>query len=99
MHSGPHSVVAALAVPVAAAVTPPRIASVATAASTFLLIGSTCVDDELMTDLLSEDLTGCGWHGSKPARLVCPSPLCGPWSNPRTPAWSTCSSPSPLIDL
>jgi pyruvate/2-oxoglutarate dehydrogenase complex dihydrolipoamide dehydrogenase (E3) component len=36
------------------------IVSVATAASTFLLIDSTCGDDEVMTDLLSEDLAGCG---------------------------------------
>src|SRR5687768_12289818 len=51
-----HSGVAALAAPVAAALTPPTIASVATAASTLLLIDSTWRDDEVMTDLLSEDL-------------------------------------------
>jgi hypothetical protein len=45
MQSGPHSGVAALAAPVAAALTPPTITNVATAASTFLLIDSTWVDD------------------------------------------------------
>jgi hypothetical protein len=61
MQSGPHSGVAALAAPVAAALMPPTIVSVATTASTFVLIDSTWVDDEVMTDLLSEGLTGCGW--------------------------------------
>src|SRR5215213_9795679 len=66
MQGEPHVCVAALAAPVAAALTPPTIVSVATAASTFLLIDSTWMDDEVMTDLLSEDLTGCVWwrHGA-----------------------------------
>jgi hypothetical protein len=54
MQGAPHSGVAALAVPVAAALTPPTIVSVATAASTLRLIDSTWVDDEVMTDLLSK---------------------------------------------
>src|SRR3954469_6514342 len=82
MHNGPHSWVAAPAAPGAAAPTPPTSVSVATAVSTFLLIDSTWVDDEVMTDLLSEDLTGCGRYGTKPVRLVCPSRPCGPWSLP-----------------
>jgi len=32
-----------------------------------------------MTDLLSEDLTGCGSYGTEPARLACASRPCGPW--------------------
>src|SRR3954454_17557309 len=55
-----HSWVAAPAAPGAAAPTPPTSVSVATAVSTFLLIECTWVDEEVMTDLLSEDLTGCG---------------------------------------
>jgi hypothetical protein len=39
---------------------PQTTVSVATAVSTFLLIGSTLADDEVMTDLLSEDLVDCG---------------------------------------
>jgi len=49
-----HSGVAALAAGVAAALTPPTIVSVATAANSFLLIDSTWVDDEVMTDLPSK---------------------------------------------
>jgi hypothetical protein len=60
MQRSAHCGLAALATPVAAALTPQTIVSVATAASTFLLIGSTWVDDEVITDLLSEDLAGCG---------------------------------------
>src|SRR5215217_8321452 len=60
MQNEPHSWVAAPAAPGAAAPTPPTSVSVATAVSTFLLIDSTWVDDEVMTDLLSEDLTSCG---------------------------------------
>src|SRR5215203_557760 len=75
----PHSCVAALAVPVAAALKPPTIASVATAASTFLLIDSAWADDEVTTDLL--DLMGCGWHDTEPACLASPSRPCRPWSN------------------
>src|SRR4051794_25038271 len=60
MQNEPHSWVAAPAAPGAAAPTPPTSVSVATAVSTFLLIDSTWVDDEFMTDLLSEDLTSCG---------------------------------------
>src|SRR3954453_5681598 len=82
MQDEPHSWVAAPAAPGAAAPTPPTSVSVATAVSTFLLIDSTWADDEVMTDLLSEDLTGCGLYGTKPARLVCPSRPCGPWSLP-----------------
>src|SRR3954451_22544935 len=82
MQKEPHSWVAAPAAPGTAAPTPPTSVSVATAVSTFLLIDSTWVDDEVMTDLLSEDLTGCGRYGTKPVRLVCPSRPCGPWSFP-----------------
>src|SRR3954470_18804369 len=57
MQPTPHGGVAALAVPEIAAVTPATHVSVATAVSTFLLIDSRWVDDELMTDLPSEDLT------------------------------------------
>src|SRR5215217_2798805 len=66
MQGEPHVCVAALAAPVAAALTPPTIVSVATAASTFLLIDSTCMHAEVMTNLPSEDLTGCDWwrHGA-----------------------------------
>src|SRR4051795_9319406 len=63
MQDEPHSWVAAPAAPGAAAPTPPTSVSVATAVSTFLLIDSTW-DDEGMTDLLSEDLTGCGRYGT-----------------------------------
>src|SRR5829696_7995602 len=49
-----HSGVAALAAPVAAALTPPTTVSVATAANSFVLIDSTSVEDEVMTDLLSK---------------------------------------------
>src|SRR5215207_5882159 len=75
MQRSAHCGLAALATPVTAALTPPTIASVATAASTFLFISSTWVDDEVMTDLLSEDLTGCGSYAAEPARprvLVAP---------------------------
>src|SRR3954467_6050382 len=82
MQNEPHSWVAAPAAPGAAVPTPPTSVSVATAVSTLLLIESTWVDDEVMTDLLSEDLTGCGRHGTKPVRLVCPSRPCAPWSLP-----------------
>src|SRR3954465_11484704 len=82
MQKEPHSWAPAPAAPGAAAPTPPTSVSVATAVSTFLLIDSTWADDEVMTDLLSEDLTGCGLYGTKPARLVCPSRPCGPWSLP-----------------
>src|SRR5829696_10175581 len=77
-----HCGLAALATPVAAAPTPQTIVSVATAASTFLLINSTGVDVEVMTDLLSEDLTGCGRYTTKPARPLCSSRPYGPWSTP-----------------
>src|SRR5215216_6739584 len=76
-----HSGVAALAAGVAAALTPPTIVSVATAASTFLLIDSTWVDDEVMRDLLSEDLMGVVFDGTKRARLLCPSRPGEPWSS------------------
>src|SRR3954451_22635579 len=59
MHTAPpteHAGVAAFAVPVAPALTPPTMVSAATAASTCLLIDSSCVADEVMTDLLPEDL-------------------------------------------
>src|SRR3954451_17283939 len=79
MQTAPHCGLAALAVPETAALTPATHVSVATAVSTFLLIDSTWVDDEVMTDLLSEDLTGCGRCRTKPVRLVCPSRPCGPW--------------------
>src|SRR3954462_12801042 len=79
MQKEPHSWVAAPAAPGAAAPTPPTSVSVATAVSTLVLIDSTWVDDEVMTDLLSEDLAGCGRYGTKPAPLVCPSRPCGPW--------------------
>jgi hypothetical protein len=49
MQFGPHACVAALATPVAAALTPATTVSVAAAASTFLLIDSTWADDEVMT--------------------------------------------------
>src|SRR3954464_1078233 len=57
MQPAPHCGVAAFAVPETAALTPATHVSVATAVSTFLLIDSRWVDDELMTDLPSEDLT------------------------------------------
>src|SRR3954463_15304389 len=82
MQKEAHSWVAAPAAPGAAAPTPPTSVSVATAVSTFLLIEWTWVDEEVMTDLLSEDLTGCGRHERKRVRLVCPSRPCGPWSLP-----------------
>src|SRR3954470_968365 len=56
MQPAPHCGVAALAVPETAALTPATHVSVATAVSTFLLINTRRVDDELMTDLPSEDL-------------------------------------------
>src|SRR5215216_2155212 len=54
MQPSPHCGVAALAVPETAALMPATHVSVATAVSTFLLIDSRWVDDELMTDLPSE---------------------------------------------
>src|SRR5215207_6256049 len=54
MQPGPHCGVAAPAVPETAALTPATHVNVATAVSTLLLIDSSRVDDELMTDLLSE---------------------------------------------
>src|SRR3954453_19525358 len=56
MQPAPHSGVAALAVPETAALTPATHDSVATAVSTFFLIDSRWLDDEVMTDLPSEDL-------------------------------------------
>src|SRR3954453_22882798 len=56
MQPAPHCGVAALAVPETAALTPATHVSVATVVSTFLLIDRRWVDDELMTDLPSEDL-------------------------------------------
>src|SRR3954471_1460547 len=50
MQGAPHASVAALAAPAAAALTPATIISVAAAASTFLLIDSTWVDDDVMMD-------------------------------------------------
>src|SRR3954451_18277062 len=52
---GPPRGVAALAVPETAALTPATHVSVATPVSTFLLIDSRWEDDELMTDLPSDD--------------------------------------------
>src|SRR5215213_9561757 len=52
-----HCGLAALATPVAAA------------ASIFLLSGTTWGDDEVMTDLLSEDLADCG-SGTAPSLLL-----------------------------
>jgi len=54
MQVGPQAGVTALAPPAAAALTPPTTASVATPASTFLLIDSAWVDDEVMTDVRSD---------------------------------------------
>src|SRR5215212_10545375 len=56
MQPAPHCGVAAFAVPETAAPTPATHVSVATAVSTFLLIDSRWMHDELMTDLPSEDL-------------------------------------------
>src|SRR3954449_9251339 len=50
MQPGPHCGVAALAVPETAALTPATHVSVATAVSTFLLIDTRWVDDELTTE-------------------------------------------------
>src|SRR4051794_1085873 len=87
MQNPAHSWVAAPAAPGAAVATPPTSVSVATAVSTFLLIDSTWVDDELMTDLLSEDLTGCGLvrHQACSSRLpVAPLwTLVAPWRRGR----------------
>src|SRR5829696_492834 len=80
MQAPPHAGLAALATPVAAALTPQTIVSAATAASTFLLIAGTWGDDEVMTDLLSEDLAGWGRDSTEPANHVCASRPCGPWS-------------------
>src|SRR3954451_19546379 len=55
MQPTPHCGVAALAVRQTAAPTPATLVSVATAVSTFLLTDRRRVDDELMTDLPSED--------------------------------------------
>src|SRR5215211_4440326 len=74
-----HAGVAALAVPVAAALTPPTIVSVAKAASTCLLIDSSWVDDEVTTDLLPEDLRLRLVVARRLLVSVCPSRPCGPW--------------------
>src|SRR3954453_14008684 len=55
MHPAPPGGVAALAVPETAALTPATHVSVAAAVSTLLLIDSRWADDELMTDLPSEN--------------------------------------------
>src|SRR5688572_23533086 len=65
-----HSGVAAIAAPGATAQMPPAVASAATAASTFLLIDSTSVDDGVMTDLLSADLRLWVRDAPKAARQV-----------------------------
>src|SRR3954451_16773663 len=54
-----HASVAALATPVAATLAQATTVRLVTTVRTFFLIDSTCVEDEVMTDLLSEDLTGC----------------------------------------
>src|SRR3954471_23675051 len=54
MQAAPHCGVAALALPEIAALTPATHVSVATAVTTFLLIDTRWVDDELMTNLPSE---------------------------------------------
>src|SRR3954452_24878787 len=70
MQPTPHCGVAALAVPQTAAPTPATHVSVATAVSTFLLIDSRRVDDELMTDPpFRKDQTSrytCMGHGPGP---------------------------------
>src|SRR4051795_8129138 len=71
----PHSIVAAPAELVAAALMPATNVSVATAASTILLIDSTCVDDEVMNGSPFRRPDGL-WLVTAPSLLV---------SSPRRP--------------
>src|SRR3954447_21247536 len=75
MQPTPHCGVAAFAVPETAALTPATHVSVATAVSALLLLDSRRVDDELITDLPSEDLDVAtrqhrGARGNRHTRLL-----------------------------
>src|SRR5215217_2300645 len=84
MQPAPHAGVAALAEPVAAAVTPPTIVSAATAATAFLLIESTWMDDEPMRLFLSRSVTDLSFDATQPPRLA---PATRPSNTPaRSPA-------------
>jgi hypothetical protein len=69
MQAAPQTGLAALATPVAAALTPQTIVSVATAAINFLSIACTWAGDGVLRGLLPEDSDGAGRRQACSSRL------------------------------